>query len=153
MRLVEPSYFTKQPHVIVNAAVEAVSPQQKATNKAITDLIDYYQDRFLRMVGVDEDTISDIKNDKEVEYSMGIASALRDAFGWFLFYQMNRVSNEYSSILGTFKYVSVSDEKVSPKRVQVAAWNAMVDELVKVCCENSLICDRNLVTKINTLNL
>ena len=164
--LIDTTYFTFGLRHIQNSGVKdrMPSPDAIAVDGAISAYILHYQHRFLASVLTAEyaDAVDCYLKAKEKDTQHDtekVIEQLREPFANYVFYKILRDANTQATITGVV-LLKCANEYVSPARRQAGAWNEMVDMLedyrlwAKAEGFGSWLGnDKNLLTKINTLNL
>lgn len=167
--LIDCSYFTKGSRHILNASM-GIMPNANATevNTAIEAYIAENQERYL--VAVLGPTIGNrvnaylvcLEDDDEPRHNDNfdaVCERLREPFADYVFYRILRDANTQPTITGLVR-LKCANEYVAPIRRQVSAWNNMVDrhnlfcEWVRnECPVSGISTSKDMLTKINVLNL
>lgn len=158
MYIIDASYYSKAPWVIANAVENPKSAMEVAATKVIGDLIGYHHDKFLRQVlgQQAESVIGELKNNDSLD-GLGsevkaIAMKLREPFGAFIYFHILRHAQGVNGITGVYQLVS-SDKSISPRHMQMQAWNTMVGSLKALSLEMGWDIDCNLITPVNIFNI
>lgn len=158
MYIIDASYYSKAPWVIANIVMEPKSAMEVAAAKVVNDLIGYYHDKFIRQVlGSNAvNVIDELKNNGSLDglsdEVKAIAEKLREPFGAFIYFHVLRHAQSVNGITGVYQLVS-SDKSISPRHMQMQAWNSMVGSLKALSLEMGWEVDCNLVTPVNIFNI
>lgn len=149
--LIDSSWFTQGPRHIQNAnAGNTVNLDSMDVNDAIEAYITEYQDQFLyEMVGPEMASKGEDYLDKLGDKAKHM---LCESFADYVFFLILCDANTQSKITGLVQ-LKCADAYVAPIRRQVTAWNRMVDRNRCFAARTGISVSKNMLTKINSLNL
>lgn len=149
--LIDSSWFTQGPRHIQNAnAGNTVNLDSMDVSDAIEAYITEYQDQFLyEMVGPEMAVKGEDFLDKLGDKAKHM---LCESFADYVFFLILRDANTQSKVTGLVQ-LKCADTYVAPIRRQVTVWNRMVDRNRRFAELTGLSVSKNMLTKINCLNL
>lgn len=158
MKIIDASYYSMAPWVIANAVANPKSAMEVAASKVIGELIEHHQNPFLvKVLGEGASAVIEELDSKDSPDSLigevkAIVESLREPFGAYVYFHILRHAHSINGITGVYQLVS-SDKSLSPRHMQVQAWNSMVCALRALSCEKGWKIDCNLITPVNEFNI